>query len=70
MVAHAFNPCTGGGSRGRWISDLGANLVYTEWIPKQTGLHRGTLSQNLLPHKKTLKDISLLCYQNINEHNF
>jgi hypothetical protein len=27
VVAHAFNPCTGGG-RGRWISEFEASLVY------------------------------------------
>jgi hypothetical protein len=27
MVAHAFNPSTGGG-RGRWISEFEASLVY------------------------------------------
>jgi hypothetical protein len=49
MVAHAFNPSTWEAEAGRFLSSRPA--WSTEWVPRQPGLHRETLS-----HKNKIKN--------------
>jgi hypothetical protein len=43
-MAHAFNPSTQEAEAGRFLSSRPA--WSTQWVPRQPGLHRETLSQN------------------------
>ena len=57
MVAHAFNPSTWEAEVGRFLSSRHA--CTTEWVPRQPGLYRETLSWKAKNKKRKKKEIKI-----------